>query len=87
MPLKNQRQIHIHSTGVDETGLHVLQATCYSCDAMGLGGLNATSERQPWLFATSYTQQTKTNDANLALDMHTDYGKPQLAQDLNLGEV
>ena len=85
MPLKNQRQVHVHSTEIDEKGLHVLRATCYACDAIGLGELNATSERQPWLFATSYTQQTKINDADLPLDMHTDYGKPQPG--LNLVEV
>lgn len=85
MPLKNQRQIHVHSTEIDGTGYHVLRATCYGCNAIGLGGLNVTSERQPWSFATSYIQQTKTNDAHLPLDMHTDYGKPQPG--LNLGDV
>lgn len=74
-PLKNQRQIHIHSTEIDRNGFHVLQATCYSCETVGLGPLNATSESQPWLFASSYAQQTNTGDTSLRLDMHTDYGK------------
>ncbi|OAG17159.1 CBD9-like protein [Alternaria alternata] len=73
-PLKNQRQVHVHRTEVDENGFHVLQATCYSCETVGLGPLNATSEQQPWLFASSSIQKTRTNDPNLRMDMHTDYG-------------
>jgi hypothetical protein len=75
MPLKYQEQVHVHSTEMDERGFHVLRATCYACNAFGLGGLNITSESQPWVFAASDIQQTKTNDAHLSLQMHTDYGK------------
>ncbi|KAG9194334.1 hypothetical protein G6011_04369 [Alternaria panax] len=73
-PLKNQRQVHVHSTKIDENGLHVLQAICYSCETVGLGPLNATSEHQSWLFASSSEQHTRTSDPNLRMDMHTDYG-------------
>ncbi|RYO70608.1 hypothetical protein AA0113_g2927 [Alternaria arborescens] len=72
--LKNQRQVHVHRTEVDGNGFHVLQATCYSCETVGLGPLNASSEQQPWLFASSSIQKTRTNDPNLRMDMHTDYG-------------
>ena len=67
-PLKNQRQVHVHRTEVDENGFHVLQATCYSCETVGLGPLNATSEQQPWLFASSSIQKTRTNDCDEGLN-------------------
>lgn len=82
MPLKTQRQVHVHSTEIDESGLHVLRATCYSCETVGLGGLNASNEHQSWLFATSYMQQTNTGDPDLSMTLHTDYGKSQLFSDL-----
>jgi hypothetical protein len=77
-PLKNQGQVHVHTTEIDENGFHVLRATCYSCETVGLGELNATTERQPWLFATSYGQQTRTSDRNLRMTLHSDYGKTVL---------
>ncbi|PVI01717.1 CBD9-like protein [Periconia macrospinosa] len=74
-PLKNQEQVQVQTARIDERGFHVLQVTCHACETIGLGELNVTSQNQPWLFATSYAQQTKSSDPNLRMTLHTDYGQ------------
>lgn len=66
--------IHVTRTWVDLNGAHNVLYTCYDCESWTASDLDVDSEKQPWIWSSNFMQDTRSDDPELMLNMHTDRG-------------
>ncbi|KAH9208300.1 hypothetical protein DL95DRAFT_395411 [Leptodontidium sp. 2 PMI_412] len=70
--------IHVTRTWVDPNGAHNVLYTCYDCESWTASDLDVDSEKQPWIWSSNFMQDTRSDDPELMLNMHTDRGVARL---------
>jgi len=66
--------VHVTRTWVDPDGLHNAQMMCYDCESWTSSDLDVDSSKQSWIWSSNFMQNTRSDDPELMLNMHTDRG-------------
>ncbi|KAK0127967.1 hypothetical protein ONS96_007462 [Cadophora gregata f. sp. sojae] len=66
--------IHVTRTWVDPDGLHNAQIMCYDCESWTSSDLDVDSSKQSWIWSSNFMQNTRSDDPEMMLNMHTDRG-------------
>ncbi|KAG4420487.1 hypothetical protein IFR04_006407 [Cadophora malorum] len=73
--------VHVTRTWVDPDGLHNAQMMCYDCETWTSSDLDVDSSKQSWIWSSNFMQNTRSDDPELMLNMHTDRGVTKLNMD------
>ncbi|KAL2066753.1 hypothetical protein VTL71DRAFT_2825 [Oculimacula yallundae] len=66
--------IHVTRTWVDPNGVHNAQLICYDCEKWTKSKLDVDSHKQSWIWSSNFMQNTRSDDPEMMLNMHTDRG-------------